>query len=201
MRLTAMDITNKEFKKVLRGYDSDEVEDFLEEVAKEFEILYKDNSSYKERLDILEEKLEHYTKMENTIQNTLLLAQNTAEQSKATTQKEAELILRNANDSAQKILDKAHNDVVKVNDDYERLKQEFIMFRAKFRNFLNTQRETFESLEKEFIKNYNIGDTNNESFKEKEAESEEEFKVRDIKMEGISDNTLNDIKSFFAKDE
>lgn len=201
MRLTAMDITNKEFKKVLRGYDSDEVEDFLEEVAKEFEILYKDNSSYKERLDILEEKLEHYTKMENTIQNTLLLAQNTAEQSKATTQKEAELILKNANDSAQKILDKAHNDVVKVNDDYERLKQEFIMFRAKFRNFLNTQRETFESLEKEFIKNYNIGDTNNESFKEKEAESEEEFKVRDIKMEGISDNTLNDIKSFFAKDE
>lgn len=201
MRLTAMDITNKEFKKVLRGYDSDEVEDFLEEVAKDFEVLFKENSSYKERVDMLEEKLEHYTKMENTIQNTLLLAQNTAEQSKVTAQKEADLIVKNANDASQKILDKAHNDVVKVNDDYEKVKQEYIMFRAKFRNFINTQIETFESLDKEFIKNYKMGDTSPEDVKEKDTESEEEFKVKDIKMEGISDNTLNDIKSFFAKDE
>ena len=112
MKLTPMDISNKEFKKGFRGYDCDEVDEFINEIIENYEELYKENSRLKENLSRVNEKLEHYVKIENTIQNTLLLAQNAAEQAREASQKESDMILKNANDVAKKILDKAHNDVV-----------------------------------------------------------------------------------------
>ena len=50
------------------------------------------------------------------------------------------------------------SDVIQINDEYEKVKQEFIKFRAKYRNFMNTQLETFDDLEKDFVKNYNVSD-------------------------------------------
>lgn len=211
MKITAMDITNKEFKKVIRGYSAEEVDEFLDKVAEDYEILYKENSSTKEKITGLNEKIEHYAKMETTIQNTLLLAQNAAEQSKQIAQKEADLIIKSANEASQRILDKAHNDVMKINDDYERLKQEFIKFRAKFKNFMNTQVEMFNSLEKDLVKNYSIGSTVGDSMEEKgiQIESipefdnldEEEFKIKKIEDKDLTDDNLNEIKSFFVKSE
>lgn len=209
MKITAMDITNKEFKKVIRGYSAEEVDEFLDKVAEDYEALYKENSSMKEKLAGLNEKIEHYTKMETTIQNTLLLAQNAAEQSKQNAEDKAELIVRSANDSAQRILDKAHNDVIKINDDYEQIKQEFIKFRAKFKNFMNTQVEMFNTLEMDLIKNYNIGSTMDDSFKSKEIDEDDtfkpedlrgkEFKVKSINDEELNEDNLSEIKNFFVK--
>ena len=156
MKLTPMDINNKEFKRVLRGYCPEEVDEFLDQIVEEYEILFKENTALKEKLENSNDKIEHYSKIENTIQNTLLLAQNTAEQAKANAQKEADVIIKSANDTAQRILDKAHNDVIQINDEYDRVKQEFTKFRAKFRSFMNFQIDTFDDLEKDFIKNFNI---------------------------------------------
>jgi len=217
MLLTSMDITNKEFKKVIRGYDSEEVDEFLEKIAEDYEEVYKENSALKEQVFVLKDKIEHFSKMEDTIQNTLLLAQNAADQAKQSSQKEAELIIKNANDSAQRVLDKANNNIVQVNEEYERIKQEFIKFRAKFRNFMNTQLDTFNSLEDDFMKHFNVGSTTNEDgltrrenvskresviIKENEGKintSNLDFKVKDIDDDDLNDNALNDIKSFFAK--
>ena len=80
MKLTPMDINNKEFKRVLRGYCPEEVDEFLDQIVEEYEILFKENTALKEKLENSNDKIEHYSKIENTIQNTLLLAQNTAEQ-------------------------------------------------------------------------------------------------------------------------
>ncbi|MCY6370345.1 DivIVA domain-containing protein [Clostridium ganghwense] len=198
MIITSMDINNKEFKKSLRGYDCDEVDEFLDKIAEDYETLYKENSGLKEKLELSEERIKHYSKIESTIQNTLLLAQNAAEQARESAQSEADLIIKKANDSAQKIIDKAHNDVVKINDDYERLKQEFLKFRAKFKNFMNAQVETFNSLEGDFIKNYNVGSTVEVSeipVKAKEIENEEPV------TQEYADNDLDLIKSFFAKED
>ncbi len=196
-----MDITNKEFKRVIRGYSAEEVDEFLDKVAEDYEGLYKENSSMKEKVASLNEKVEHYAKMETTIQNTLILAQNASEQSKQIAQREADLIVRSANEAAQRILDKAHNDVMRVNDDYEQLQQEFIKFRAKFKNFMNTQVEMFNSLEKDVIKNYNIGSTVEDSVKEKEADSQDSFKVKSINSDDLNDDNLSEIKSFFVKED
>lgn len=213
MKLTPMDINNKEFKKTLRGYNADEVDEFLDEVVENYEELYKENANLKEKIANLNEKVEHYSRIENTIQNTLLLAQNAAEQAKNSAQRESELMLKNANESAQKIMDKAHNDVIKINDEYEKVKQEFIKFRAKYRNFMNAQLETFDDLEKDFIKNYNITDPIEEDdiaqdgIVQKEIEISEnkgEEKIEDFKdasERALLNDELNEIKSFFVKSE
>lgn len=197
MKLTPMDINNKEFKRGLRGYNAEEVDEFLDEVVESYEELYKENSKLKETVTRLKDKVEHYEKLEVTIQNTLVLAQNAAEQAKETSQKEADLIINNANETAQKILDKAHNDVISINDEYERVKEEFIKFRAKFRGFMNTQLQTFDELEKDLTKNYNVSEVVQElelSSKEIETKTNIELDSNDIKEDDISE-----IKSFFAK--
>ena len=202
MKITSMDINNKEFKKGLRGYNADEVDEFLDKVAEEYEVIYKENSNLKEKASFLEEKLEHHVQIEATIQSTLVLAQNAAEQVKTCAQKESELIINNANDSSQKLIDKAHNDVLKVNDEYDRTKQEFAKFRTKFRNFMNCQIEMFDGLENDYLKNNNVGNDlidNNVDDKDTTDIENSDVSVKNIDENEFHNNDLKEIKSFFAK--
>lgn len=219
MRITAMDIDNKEFKRSIRGYNPDEVDEFLDQIAEDYETLYKENSHLKEQATAYEEKIQHYKKIEDTIQNTLLLAQNAADQAKKSAQKEADIVIKNANDSAQRVLDKAHNDVLHVNEEYEKMKQEFNKFRTKYRNFMNSQIEMFESLEKDFDKSYNIGNNikeivgaqeaavtteavedTHENTIEKTEENiiENKFKITDFDKHSFREPDLDEIKTFFT---
>lgn len=199
MKLTPMDINNKEFKRGLRGYSPEEVDEFLDDIVENYEELYKENSRLKDKLATATDKIEQYSKIETTIQNTLVLAQNAAEQAKSSSQKEAELVIKNANETAQKILDKAHNDVIEINAEFEKTKQEFIKFRAKFRNFIHTQLETFEDLEKDLNKHYSIA-TPVEEVKEVVKAKEIEFTEENLRsIDDEIDHNLDEIKSFFAK--
>jgi cell division initiation protein len=200
MKLTSMDINNKEFKRALRGYSADEVDDFLDKIAEDYESLYRENSTLKEKVTVMNERVEHYSKIESTIQNTLILAQNAAEQAKLSAQKEAELIIKNANDTCQRLLDKAHNDVLVINQDYETLKQDFIKFRAKYKNFMKAQMDTFQDLEKDLIQNYSIGKVIEEVVKEKEIE-EISINLKEVEEENFNNDDLSAIKSFFTKEE
>ncbi len=215
MKITAMDITSKEFKKGFRGYDMDEVDEFLDKIAENYEALYKENSSLKEKITSAEENLHHYSKMEETIQNTLLLAQNAADQSKKAAQKESDLIIKNANETSKKILDKAHDDVININDDFEKTKNEFVMFRTKYKNFIQSQLEMFENMEKDFVKKYNIGSQVEETdLKEKDIDttyteddtnntsSDNGFMLEEKKpsLEDSQNDNLEEIKSFYVKD-
>ena len=198
MKLTAMDINNKEFKRGLRGYSVEEVDEFLDQVVENYEELYKENSRLKESLSRVNEKLEHYEKLEATIQNTLLLAQNAADQAKESSEKQAELIIGNANETAQRILDKAHGDVISLNDEYEKVKEEFIKFRAKFRGFMNTQLQTFDELEKDLTKNYSVSQpVDNYEIHEKEAETTNTEEKEEFNVEDLNDD-INAVKSFYA---
>jgi len=202
MRITSMDINNKEFKKGLRGYNADEVDEFLDKVAEEYETIYKENSTLRERASFLEEKLEHHVKIESTIQSTLVLAQNAAEQAKISAQKESELIIKNANDSSQNLLDKSHNDVLKVNYEYEKTKQEFAKFRMKFRNFMNCQLEMFDGLENDYLKSSNVGNELIDNKIQGEAAfglESSELALKNIDEKEFQSSELEEIKSFFAK--
>ena len=198
-----MDINNIEFKRIIRGYNPEEVDEFLDKVVEDYESLFKENAALKEKIAAMNERIEYYTKIEATIQNTLVLAQNAAEQAKDSAKKEAEFVIRNANDTAQKILDKAHNDVMQVTQEYDRMKQEFIKFRAKFRNFMQIQLETFDDLEKDFVKNYNVGSPIEKEIEEKEIELGEPItlNLNEVNEEDFKKDDLEAIKSFFIKDE
>lgn len=197
MKLTPMDISNKEFKRRFRGYETEEVDEFMNEIIENYEEVYKENSRLKENASRISEKLEHYVKIENTIQNTLLLAQNAAEQARESSQKESEILVRNANETAKKILDKAHNDVISINDEFETVKQEFIKFRAKFRNFMNAQTQTFDELEKDLIKNYNVLEPLEE---ENRLVGNYEIINKNLEeLEEVYTEDMNEIKNFFTK--
>ncbi|MGB9679415.1 MAG: DivIVA domain-containing protein, partial [Minisyncoccia bacterium] len=67
--LTPMDIHNKEFKRSFRGYNENEVDEFLDKVMEDYEMLYKENSDLKDRINLLNDKLQSYTSMETTLNN------------------------------------------------------------------------------------------------------------------------------------
>jgi len=87
MKLTPLDIRHKEFKRGMRGYVDGEVDEFLDEVADEFERLFKENIELSERGEALQEKIDHYRSLEETLQNTLVAAQRSAEELRANAQK------------------------------------------------------------------------------------------------------------------
>lgn len=147
--LTPMDIRNKEFKKAIRGYKDDEVDEFLDKVIADFERLYRENGELKDRISIENERVESYTTMEKTLQNTLLIAQTTAEDIVANARKKAELIIKEAEEQGRKIIEESNNSVVKINKDYEELKKEVQVFKTRFRTLLESELETLNLTLKE----------------------------------------------------
>ncbi len=152
MAITPNEISNKEFKRGFRGYDMDDVDEFLEQIVDDYEKIYKENISLKEKIEMLNEKIEHYSNIESTLQNTLLLAQKAAEQAKDNSKKDAELIIRDAQETANGMIKKAEEQIALTNKEYEMLKQEYNMFKSRFIGTLQAQ---MDALEKAGIKGEN----------------------------------------------
>lgn len=152
MKITPIDITNKEFKRTMRGYSTEEVDEFLDEIVEDFEALYRENANLKEKIDGFNEKISHYASIENTIQSTLILAQNTADSTKQQALNEAEAIIRGANERSNMILDKAADDVELLKREYEKYRQEFASYRRKVRQFMEDQMDNFNMLTEELEK-------------------------------------------------
>lgn len=91
--ITAMEIRNQQFRKAVRGYSEDEVRNFLVRIAQDYETLYSENAKMRETVQRLEYELSRYHRMEETMNSSLILAQQTAEDLKAAARKEAHLML------------------------------------------------------------------------------------------------------------
>lgn len=149
MKITPVDITNKDFKRTMRGYSTDEVDEFLDEVVEDFEALYRENANLKERLETFNEKIEHYGSLEKTLQSTLVLAQSTADSTKQQAEREAESILESAKDKAAQLLAKANEERESILREYERYRMEFTNYRHRVLSFMGSQLSSFEELSQE----------------------------------------------------
>ncbi|ACB84902.1 DivIVA domain-containing protein [Natranaerobius thermophilus] len=147
MTLTPLDIHNKEFSRSFRGYNPDEVNEFLDRVVKDYESIIKKNIELKEEVEKLNNKIEHYQKMEETLHNAIVVAQETAEEVKENAQKEAELIKREAQSEANKQIEDAHNKVNKIQQEIEELKKQASAHKTRFKSMLETQLDLLESEE------------------------------------------------------
>ena len=139
--LTPLDIHNKEFKKCFRGYNEEEVDEFLDKVIKDYEQLYRENIEIKENLDRLNSKLEHFQHMENTLHNTLIIAQETAEEVKFNAKRTTELMIKEAEVQVQKMIDEASNKVRRMASEYEGLQKQNQIYRMRVRNLVQAQLE------------------------------------------------------------
>lgn len=140
--LTPLDIQNKEFKKAMRGYKETDVDSFLDEIIIDYEKLYKENIELKDKIEVLNDQLKHFNKLEETLQNTLVVAQSTAEEVSLNAKKKSELILMEAEDRAKKIIDEANKEVIRIQNEYETIKKDMMVFKTRFRTLLQSQLES-----------------------------------------------------------
>lgn len=144
--LTPMEIQNHEFKKGFRGYSEEDVNDFMGKIAGDYEILFRDNREMKEVIEQLREKLAHYEQMESTMNSTLMLAQETAENVKVAARKEAELIVQAAEQEKQTMLRSTAQSIRDGQDNYEKLRTEVSVFRAKMKSLLEAQLQMMDEI-------------------------------------------------------
>lgn len=122
MRITPLDIQQKQFPMKFRGFDVEEVYAFLEVVREEMEDLLRENASLKEQLFRAESQIKEYRDMETTLRETLMTAQQMVEEYKTNARKEAELLIREAELKADAMLKEAQEKVVKIHEDIVDLK-------------------------------------------------------------------------------
>ena len=159
--ITPLDIENKKFsKQMMNGYNVDEVDDFLDQIMKDYETNYKELTAMKTKVDELNNALNHYKTIESTLQNTLVMAQSTAEEVKSVAkqqadqiiseaQKEAETIIRNTKDSAAKALAEIEQQTRIKEQKYSDLKKQFDIYKAKMESLLISQSELIKEINKE----------------------------------------------------
>ncbi|MFB9762201.1 DivIVA domain-containing protein [Ectobacillus funiculus] len=139
MPLTPLDIHNKEFGRGFRGYDEDEVNEFLDQVIKDYELVLREKKILEEKAADLEQRIHHFSSIEDTLNKSILIAQEAAEEVKRNAQKEAKLIIREAEKNADRIINEALVKSRKVSFDIEELKKQSKVFRTRFRMLLEAQ--------------------------------------------------------------
>lgn len=148
--ITPLEIENKKFsKKTLNGYDPEEVDDFLDELTKDYESLYKQIADYKNQVDEYKSKLEHYTQIESTLQSTLLMAQSASEEVKNAAQKQAEQIIKEAEGKAREATMGLEQSISEKNKELEDTQKQFDVYKAKMESLLISQLELLKEINKE----------------------------------------------------
>jgi len=137
-RLTPLDIHNKEFSKSFRGYNEDEVDEFLDHVVAEFERLIRENEELRATVAELESRIEHYKGLEETLKNAIVLAQKTADEIKEAATRQADAIKRQAEHEAAKIQDEAKEVLKKTYEDIEANKNKVLKFKTEMKAFLQS---------------------------------------------------------------
>lgn len=157
MPLTPLDIHNKEFGRKLRGYDEDEVNEFLDQIIKDYEALIRENKEMQNQAQNLQEKLNHFANLEETLSKTIIVAQEAADEVKGNAKKEAQLIIKEAEKNADRIVNDALAKSRKVAMEVEELKKQASIYRTRFRTLVEAQLELlsqdgWDSLERAELK-------------------------------------------------
>lgn len=148
--VTPLDIENKKFsKQMMNGYNVDEVDDFLDEVTTDYEKVYKENNEIKTRIADLEDSIEHYKSIESTLNNTLVMAQSTAEEVKNVAKQQADQIINNAQTEAKQTLTEIEQEIMLKKKELEDVKKQFDVYKAKMESLLISQLEMLKEVKED----------------------------------------------------
>ncbi|MGI5822936.1 MAG: DivIVA domain-containing protein [Dethiobacteria bacterium] len=139
-----IDIQNKEFARGFRGYKMEEVDEFLDRVSKEYEQLVKEKLSLEEKNNFLKENIEQYQRLEETLHNSIIVAQETAEEVKRNANKEAELIRKEAEKESQRLIEEARFKASRILAEHEEVHKQAQIFKLRFRSFIEAQLASLE---------------------------------------------------------
>ena len=134
---------------MMNGYDVEEVDDFLDQLTVDYGKMYKESSELKKKIEELEKSMEHYKAIEATLQNTLVMAQTTAEDVKKVARQQADQIIKDAEGSARKSVEELEQAVVLKKKELEDIEKQFDVYKAKMESLLISQLELIKEINKE----------------------------------------------------
>ncbi|GEL66082.1 DivIVA domain-containing protein [Marinilactibacillus psychrotolerans] len=152
MALTPMDIHNKEFSVKMRGYDQDQVNDYLDQIIKDYELLLKQKKETEKKLEFAEEKLASYDQMQDSLNKSIIVAQDAADRLKENAEREAEMISKEAENKASNVRQDAENHADqllkeavgkarKIEEETEALRKQSRIFRQRLQLMIESQLE------------------------------------------------------------
>ena len=148
--ITPLDIENKRFaKQMVNGYSVEEVDDFLDELTVEYTKNYKEVNELRTKVEELNNSLVQYKTIESTLQNTLIMAQTTAEEVKNVARQKADQIIEEAKANAQKQVDELNNEILIKQKELDDVKKQFDIYKAKMESLLISQLELLKDVNKE----------------------------------------------------
>jgi cell division initiation protein len=147
MNFVPNDLQNILFKKTLLGYNTFQVEDVLEKVVEDLSELIKENARLKEKLEDSQDKVKYYKNIETSLQNSLIVAQQTSDDIVTNAKKNAENILKEADLRAQQIIEESNREVLGVHFEYERLKREVEAYKIKVESVIRSQLKVIQNMD------------------------------------------------------
>lgn len=159
MSLTPLDIHNKEFNKGFRGYDEDEVNEFLDQVIKDYELVLREKKDLEEQLKEMKERLEHFSSIEETLNKSIVIAQEAGEEVKRNSQKEAKLIIKEAEKNADRIVNDSLSKARKIALEIEDLKKQSKVFRTRFKMLIEAQLDLLNNNDWDHLLEYELDAT------------------------------------------
>lgn len=156
--ITPLDIQSKEFKKALGGYNSREVDAYLDAINDDYEKLYRENIELKDKIGMLTDQIRQYNNLEETLKSTLVIAQSTADEVTSAARKKAELIIEDAEIQSKNRINAARDEVKNIMKEYDHLKKEIFIFKNRYETFIKAQlialeefHEDYESKSKDLV--------------------------------------------------
>ena len=153
MSITPNDIHNKDFSTKFKGFDPEEVNDFLDEVKKELEHLIRENKDLEKRVKFNEEKVEYFTSIQETLNKSIIVAQEAADRLRENARKDAEIIIFEAEKTAEELLKEAAEKATQINRETDAIKKETRIFRQRLQILSQTQLEMIKNEEWDMVLN------------------------------------------------
>lgn len=148
--ITPLEIENKKFsKQMMNGYSVEEVDDFLDDLTACYEQLYKEKSENHDKIEELEQSIKHYKSIEGTLNNTLIMAQSTAEDIKNVAKQQADQIIKDAESEARQSLANLEQQILLKQKSLEDIQKQFDVYKAKMESLLISQLELIKEMNKE----------------------------------------------------
>jgi cell division initiation protein len=144
MKISSIDIQRQKFKVKLKGYDQEEVRHFLSTIAEQIEELCRENDMLKQEIEHVRELLHEFEERDHILKNTLVTAQKNSETMLANTKKEAELIIKEAEFKATKMMEHANNQVLKIQKDMLDLKLQRKALQEKIQTSIQIMQKILE---------------------------------------------------------
>ncbi len=147
MNFMPNDLQNIVLKKSLMGYNIIQVEDLIEKVVEDLAEHIKENAKLKDKLEDSLEKINYYKGIESSLQNSLIVAQQTSDEIIANAKKNAENIIKEAELQAKQIIEEANKDVLDTTKEYERIKRDVEAYRIKVESIIRSQLRSMQNLD------------------------------------------------------